>query len=315
MSQALTSTLDNADLVQTASPYLYSVAGTSTVTDEPDAPSAAELAAIEARGVQVMPTVTEDADLHQFARILASPARRAAMVRTLVAIGSRPGFAGVDLDFESFDVDRKHERPPANQIAALYPRLVAAVCDGLHRLGRGCQVTVMPRTTGAAVYWHGDLATWAYNYAALGRAADRVQVMAYDEHSPISAPGAVAPLPWVKAVIAFTRSQTSPGRVELGVPAYGYNWDGIDAPAVEAVDAAALAGQMHAHTRWDGREAEETFSYTQGGRRHTVWFENARATQQRARLAAAAGFSGIAIWAAGYEQASLWAGLRSGRGG
>jgi spore germination protein YaaH len=313
MSQAVSSTLDNSDLVRTASPYLYSVAGTSTVKDEPDAPSAADMAEIEARGVKVVPMVTEDAGLDHFARILSSPQRRAAMVRTLVRIGSEPGFAGVDLDFESFDVDRKHDRKPANEISTLYPQLVGAVCDTLHRLGRGCQVTVMPRTTGGAVYWHGDLATWAYNYAALGRAADRVQVMAYDEHSPINAPGPVAPLQWVKHVIAYTRSQMSPRRAELGVPAYGYNWDGIDAPAVMAVDAASLAHQMHAHMRWSKLGAEETFSYKQGGRRHTVWFENARATARRARLAAAAGFSGIAIWAAGYEQASLWTRLSARR--
>src|ERR1700761_2544431 len=60
MSRALTSTLDNADPVQTASPYLYSISGTSKVTVLPDAPSSAELEAIEAKGVQVTPMVTED---------------------------------------------------------------------------------------------------------------------------------------------------------------------------------------------------------------------------------------------------------------
>jgi spore germination protein YaaH len=54
---------------------------------------------------------------------------------------------------------------------------------------------------------------------------------------------------------------------------------------------------------------EETFSFRQGDRRHTVWYENAAADVERARLAAAAGFSGVAVWAAGYEQPQLWTGL------
>jgi spore germination protein len=315
ISQAVASTLAHAGVVQTASPYLYTIAGDATLKDEPDAPSAATLAQIEGDGVKVMPMVTENAGLYRFAQILESPRKRAAMVNTLVGIGSQPGFAGVDLDFETFAVDPKHERRPANRISTLYPRLVAAVCGALHKLDRGCQVTVMPRTTSGAVYWHGDLATWAYDYAALGRAADRVQVMAYDQHAPGDAPGAVAPLPWVKQVIAYTRSQMAPARAELGVPAYGYNWDSVDAPAVTAVAAVALAKQVHAHLHWSRLCAEETFSYRQHGEQHTVWFEDARANRERAQVAAAAGFYGIAIWAAGYEQPSLWPQLATLQGG
>jgi spore germination protein YaaH len=43
--------------------------------------------------------------------------------------------------------------------------------------------------------------------------------------------------------------------------------------------------------------------------KHTVWIVDAKADHLRAELAAAAGFAGVAVWAAGYEQPQLWPGL------
>ncbi len=310
MPAALSSTIDNAAAIGTASPYWYAIDGDSTVHDEAGAGSATVIAELSAHHVQLVPMVTEDSGLRAFARILESTSRRARLVRTLVALASQEGVAGIDLDFESFAYDPNHLIAPANAIAALYPHLVAQVCSALHATGRSCQVTVMARTSSAPAYAHGDLAAWVYDYEALAAAADRVQVMAYDDHSPGGSAGPIAPLPWVRQVIAFARAQADPRRYELGVPAYGYEWYGrTSATAVYARQAAALAARFHGHPHWDPTVGEETFSFRQAGHAHVVWYENATADLERARLAAAAGFSGVAVWAAGYEQPQLWRGL------
>jgi spore germination protein len=165
---------------------------------------------------------------------------------------------------------------------------------------------VFPRTTSAHV-WRDNSAAWVYDYAALAHVADRVQVMAYDDHSPGGAAGPIAPLPWVRQVIAYARSQSAPSHYELGVPAYGYDWYGPrSATAVYASQATALASRVHARIHWSKVEGEETFSYRVAQDNHTVWVENAVADYERATLARNAGFAGIAIWAAGYEQPALW---------
>lgn len=310
MPAALSSTIDNASAIGTASPYWYDIAGDSTVHDEAGAGSASVIAELSANHVQLVPMVTEDSGLTAFARILESRSRRAKLVRTLVALGSRPGFAGVDLDFESFAADPGHLTVPVDTIASQYPALVAQVCRALHAIGRSCQVTVMARTSSAPGFAHGDIAAWAYDYRALAAAADRVQIMAYDDHSPGGPAGPIAPLPWVRQVISYARAQGDPRHYELGVPAYGYEWYGrTSATAVYARQAAALATRVHGRPHWDPVAGEETFSFGRAGHRHTVWYENATADLERARLAAAAGFSGVAVWAAGYEQPQLWRGL------
>jgi spore germination protein YaaH len=311
MPAALSSTLGNSSVIGTASPYWYDISGDSKVLDEQGAGSEAVIAQLLAHHEQIVPMVTEEAGIGAFAQILEDKSKRDALVRTLMKLGSHAGYAGLDIDFESFAYDPRHRTALADRLATLYPELISQTCVALHAIGRSCQVTVMPRTTAAHIYAHGDIPTWVYDYRALAAVADRVQVMAYDDHSPGGPAGPIAPLPWVKQVIAYARSQAAnPSRYELGVPAYGYDWSGpTSATAVYASQVSALLTQVHAKPHWDAVDGEETFRYRLDHRQHTVWVVNAAADHERAELAAAAGFSGVAVWAAGYEQPQLWPGL------
>jgi spore germination protein YaaH len=310
MPDALRSTLDNAGVIGTASPYWYDIFGDSRVHEESGAGSQTVIDELLADHEQVVPMVTEAAGINGFGQILASPAKRTALVRTLVKLAAHPGYAGLDIDFESFAYDPQHRVAFDDRLAALYPKLISQTCTALHAIGRSCQVAVMARTSSAPTYAHGDIPTWIYDYKALATAADRIQVMAYDYHSPGGLAGPIAPLPWVRQVIAYALTQATPSRFELGVPAYGYDWYGrTSATAVYAGQLSTLLGQVHARARWDAVQGEETFSYREHHRKHTVWIVDARADAARAKLAAAAGFSGVAVWAAGYEQPQLWPGL------
>jgi len=310
MPAALSSTLGNSSVIGTASPYWYDIAGDSTVHDESGAGSASAIAQLLAHHEQIVPMVTEAAGMGEFAQILEDKAKRDAMVRTLVRLASHAGYAGLDIDFESFAYDPKHRTALEDSVATLYPQLIAQACAALHAIQRSCQVTVMARTSDAHTYAHGDIPTWIYDYKALAAAADRVQVMAYDYHSPGGPAGPIAPLPWVRQVIAYARSQGTPSRYELGVPDYGYDWYGrTSATALYAGQLSALVAKVHAKPQWNATDGEVTFSYRLDHHRHTVWIVDATADHDRAELAAAAGFSGVAVWAAGYEQAQLWAGL------
>jgi spore germination protein len=227
MPAALSSTLAGAGsgVVGTASPYWFAISGQGTVHDESGAGDGSVVSELTTRGVQVVPMVTEDAGMAQFARILASRPGRAAMVHALVSIADHDGYDGLDLDFENLAYDKQHNGELADRVASLYPLLVGQACAALRKIKRTCEVTVFPRTTSAHV-WRDNSAAWVYDYAALAHVADRVQVMAYDDHSPGGAAGPIAPLPWVRQVIAYARSQSAPSHYELGVPAYGYDWYG-----------------------------------------------------------------------------------------
>ena len=311
MPAALDSTLANSGVVGTASPFWYAISGDSTIEENPGAGEQSIIDELRGRGIHVVPTVTETDGIRDFDRMLASASRRAAMVRALVRIASSRDYSGLDLDFEDFAVDRDHNVALADTAAARYPAFVGEVCGALHAIGRGCSVTVMPRTTSGKMYWRGLLATWVFDYRALAKVADRVQIMAYDEHAPGGAPGPIAPYEWVEQVIAYASSVMLIDKAELALPAYGYDWSGQNASAITSREAPQLARQNRVPPIWNAAQGEDTFSYNADGRWHKVWYEGATAVYDRARLAAAAGFGGIGLWAAGDEDPALWPMLRA----
>ncbi len=311
MAAAYQSATANADLVGTASPFWYAIAGDSVVEGDPGAGGASIIDGLRRRGMAVVPTVTETEGMGAFDRMLASATRRTAMVNALLSIAASRAYSGLDLDFEDFAVDRAHDAAAADRAAALYPAFVAQVCAALHAIGRACIVTVMPRTTGEPTYWRGDLATWVYDYGALAASADRVRVMAYDEHAPGSAPGAVAPYPWVAQVAAYAGSTMPVDKVELALAAYGYDWSAGSATSITSREAAQLAAAHGVTPSWDPVQGEETFHYSADGRRHTVWYEDGTAEADRAQLARSAGFAGVDLWAAGGEDPGVWPLLRA----
>lgn len=308
---ALESTLANADLVRTASPFWYAIAGDSTIEDDPGAGEESVIDALRGRGIAVVPTVTESEDMRAFDGMLASAPRRTAMVRALLTIARSRDYSGLDLDFEDFAVDLRHDAALADEVAARFPAFLAEVCGALHAIGRSCTVTAMPRTSDAHTYWRGRLATWVYDYGALARVADRVRVMAYDEHAPGGPPGAIAPYAWAQQVVAYAGSTMPADRVELALPAYGYDWSGAAATPITSRQAPRLATRHGVSPTWSAAQREDTFGYAVAGGRHTVWYEGAAAEYDRARLARAAGFAGIALWAAGGEEPAIWPLLRS----
>jgi spore germination protein len=268
------------------------------------------IAELQRRGIRVVPTVTEGENMRDFNRTLASAHRRAAMVHALITIATSHAYSGLDLDFEEFALDRAHNTRLADEVAARYPGFIAEVCAALHAIARSCMLTVMPRTSGRA-YWRRELATWVYDYSALARVADRVQIMAYDDHGPGEPAGPIAPYPWVEQIVAYAGSVMPLAKVDLALPAYGYDWAGDEATSMTSREAPQLANENGVSPRWDAAQAEETFRYTAAGRRHTVWYEGARAEYVRARLAKEAGFAGIDLWAAGGEQPAVWPMLRA----
>jgi spore germination protein YaaH len=184
----------------------------------------------------------------------------------------------------------------------------------------------MARTSNAHVLWRRRLATWVYDYAALAEVADRIRIMAYDDHAPDTAAGPIAPYGWVEQVIAYARAELPTSKAELGIAAFGYTWSGGSKPAASglpetddpqpnsgdtfaAAQAGALAASHHTTPEWSASAAEERFSYGTGREATTAWYEDARAEVLRARLAIDAGFAGVVLWAAGDETPSFWTGV------
>jgi spore germination protein len=299
----------NADLWSDASPFWYAATGATTVLPKSGAGDPAVVSDLRGRGVLVLPTVTETLNAADMAALLADPVQRSAHVQTLVDLVTGNGFDGIDLDYESMNYGGTAEQKAAvrDGFVALAGELGAA----LDAQGKLLSVTVGART--ATTNW------WpVHDYARLGAVADRFRIMAYDYHGASSTPGAVAPLGWVQQVVSYAVSVVPKGKIQLGVPLYGYDWpqdpaaaDGWGrATALTYRQAEALRIAVGAARQWSSTDGAPYFTYTKDGVAHQVWYNDVDSTKAKMTFVGTYGLKGLAFWAVGYEDDRQWPILR-----
>lgn len=216
--------------------------------------------------------------------------RHAAEIADLAA---RYAWDGVDLDYEFLHPDDRER----------YTAFVETLAARLHADGRRLSVAVHAKASDAGeAHYHR-----AYDYAALGAAADSLRIMAYDHHSSGSDPGPVAPVAWVDDVLAYATDQVAPERIALGLAAYGYDWSDEQARDLTWREAVALAERHDARVRWDAAGAAAWFTYhDDAGTEHTVWFEDARSADAKSAVAAEHGVHDVFLWRLGGEDPAIW---------
>lgn len=244
-----------------------------------------------AAGALVVPLVTNAGTNDA---IVTNAQSRARGVAALASLVRQAGYDGVDIDFEFL-------APSARAGLTAFVRDLSA---RLHAMGKIVIVSVAAKSSFDESV--NDFAI-AYDYAALGRYADYVQVMAYDQHGGWSGPGPVAGLPWVERVVQVATAQIPARKVLLGVAGYGYDWGGGATRGVTAAGALALAARYGAAVIWDDVQQAPHFRYfTASGVRHEVWWENSWSVAFKTRLAAQRGLGGVALWALGQEDERMW---------
>lgn len=146
-----------------------------------------------------------------------------------------------------------------------------------------------------------------YDLRRIGTIADRVDWMAYDQHTSSGTAGPVAGAPWVRAGIAFALTQVPREKLLLGVAGYGYLWP-ARGPADEltATAFAALQRTPGARTARDARQNEVCLRLPDGG---VAWFSDAASAALWNRQAVSQRLAGIALWRVGAAQPSTLTGL------
>jgi spore germination protein YaaH len=287
------------------SPWIYGLAPDGRIVPQYTPGQAAgvntEVARLRAAGLRVVPTLANITagrwSYQSVAQILHDPARMKQNVAAIAALVRSHGYAGIDIDYENL---RGSDRQ-------VFTRFVTDLATALHREGKVLSVALFAKTTNAGY----DQRNVAQDYAALGRAADQVRIMAYDYHWASSAPGPVAPIGWVRAVLRYAGSQLPASKIILGVGLYGYDWSGGHGTAVSWLHAFQLSRRYHARPHYDATSQTPWFTYTDAARRkHVVWFENQASAAAKFGAAQGSQIGGVFLWMFGYEDTGTWAALR-----
>lgn len=277
--------------------YFYCRRQGSRIAGEAE-PSVDEYAAVQ--HIVEMPRFScqQKAAVH---RILTDPALRRSTLAGLIALARNPLYRGLCLDLEN---DGASDREALSSF-------VAALARRLHALGKRLSVVV-----DGVTHEDAHISTGFYDDSRLSTLADEVFVLAWGLHWEGSAPGPIAPLPWVRKVAAYVASLPHARRFVLGVPMYGLDWAGSDASGRSSVKAVAyqyagvtaLERSVGAVPARDALSDEMTFRYFSSGVRHTVYYLDAHAVTARLQVGRDAGLA-VGVWRLGSEDQSLWSSL------
>jgi spore germination protein YaaH len=145
----------------------------------------------------------------------------------------------------------------------------------------------------------------AYDYSRISLIADRIIVMAYDEHWSGSLPGSIASLDWCRRVATYATGVVPIEKLVMGLPFYGRAW--VDANQSKAYKYSGISRLLDEKTiNAPNRENSiPSFSY-QELVTVSVFFEDSMSIMSRAKLYSDLSVRSIAFWRLGQEDAEIW---------
>ncbi|WP_017974478.1 glycosyl hydrolase family 18 protein [Actinopolyspora halophila] len=297
--------LRHSEVFSEVSPWMYGLDSRGGITNQIPRDRAADaesaMGRIRRTELRFTPTVANMTNgkwsYDSVARILHDPQRMKEHVREIVDLVLANDYAGVDIDYEEL---RAGDR-------AAFSEFVRRLAEALHAHDRSLSVALFAKASEKGY----DQRNAAQDYAAVGRAADQVRLMGYDRHWSTSPPGPVAPVDWIREVLAYARNTIPPEKIVLGVPLYGYDWSAGRGKPVTWSEAVRSAEEHDARVRFDESSRTPWFRYTDAeGERHEVWFENAASSLAKFEVAERAGIGGVYLWMYGAADPETWTRLR-----
>ncbi|WP_241491930.1 glycosyltransferase [Sphingomonas endophytica] len=277
------------------------VPGVATVTGadhrlvvEPDA-YLHQVLARAARRPRVLPMVQNAAadgswDGAGTAALLADPGARRRFAADIEALVAREDGAGVMLDLESLPASAHRD----------YRRFLSE----LH-------ARFAPR--GWIVALAAPVADPDWDLRAYAAVADRLVLMAYDEHWMGGAAGPIASQPWFARVVAQAVARVGTDKAIVAIGSYAYDWAGRTTEPLSIADAWTLAARAGVTPQFDAQSGNSHFRYQADGQRHDVWLLDALSAANQMAVIRRTGAAGVALWRLGSEDPQVWRALSGAR--
>jgi spore germination protein len=233
-------------------------------------------------------------DPERIQKFLYDSALRAQHIKMLIDFAKKDNIKGIQIDYEN--IMAKDKQP---------------FTTFMNELGKACKdnglylgIALPPKTDSEG--------TWddpqSRDYAAIGKVADQFAPMTYDLHWSTSTAGAVTSPEWAEMVIKYAASVMEPGRLEVGYPAYGYDWVGNKGESINWARFQELMTKYKVTPQRDTDYSQELFiSFTdEKGAEHQAWMPDALCLELQSDIVKKYKLFGIAVWYIGAAEESFW---------
>lgn len=230
--------------------------------------------------------------------VLSSPQVTETLLTNVIRIMKDKGYRGLNIDFENvLPADREN-----------YNRFIQRAVDRLKPEGFFVSSALAPKTGPEQK----GLLYEAHDYPAHGRILDFVVLMTYEWGYRFGPPQAISPLNEIKRVMDYAVTVIPRNKIFFGFQIYARDWllphkQGQEAKTFSVQQAIELAINKGATIQYDKKTESPFFRYTdEQGRRHEVWFEDARSAQAKFEMVKEYGLRGISYWVLGYPFPQNW---------
>lgn len=149
------------------------------------------------------------------------------------------------------------------------------------------------------------LKTDVYSYTEIGKIADRIMIMAYDEHWTKGPSGSIASYKWCEKIADYAKTIWPVDKYIFGLPFYGRTW--CSEPVQQAWAFNGMNRQAHENgvTKIEREDGVPYYKYKMEVE-ITGWYEDAFSNVERSRMYKKKGYKTIAFWRMGQEDVAVW---------
>jgi len=146
-----------------------------------------------------------------------------------------------------------------------------------------------------------------WDYRRFSLLADKLFLMAYDEHSNDGPPGPIASQQWWATAVASAVRQIPRDKLIVAIGNYAYDWHDETGDPDSVEEAWVDAGDSEAVPIFDKVSGNSTFGYDdEEGHPHTVWLLDAASAFNQLTILNRVGIRDVALWRLGFEDPGLW---------
>lgn len=246
----------------------------------------------QSRGARVVPMVMGSGKAAD--SMLKDSEKRNTFVNSAVKLVEETRADGILVDLEALSDDTQQG----------LTSLMKEMYERLHPKGKLVMVSVMSKTSATAQPWYDE-----YNYRDLAQYVDYVQIMSYDKHYSTSAPGPVAPVEWVREVMAYAVTEIPSEKILMGIPYYGRSWRTSGSGwvsktfgwAVATQTAALFGASIDRFSTSSDPIGVPTFKYLdESGYDRTAYFDDRQSWGAKLNLLDEFALGGIGGWSMGW---------------